>query len=192
MEALLDNTNVPDEKRLLVEHGIDILISDGRNILCVFIWSLLLHNTRQALVYLLVLSTLRVHTGGWHASSEMYCFITYQWMFFLFSYLLHFQISEYLCFFLLFFSIVYILIFSPVQHRYNPLSEDEIKKNRNYCVLYCFLYSVLFFITGLSSNMYPRTIVITFVFNVTLMEMLRKSKNYRYHENQMRNRRRQY
>ncbi len=82
---LLKSVSNDDKRNMLAEHGIDILISDGRNLFCVFFLSLFLLNTKETVLYMLVLSTLRVHSGGWHASSELRCFITYQGMFLLFS-----------------------------------------------------------------------------------------------------------
>ena len=102
-------TDIDENKIALAKHGLDILISDGRNLLCVFLLSLMLKNTAQTLIYLFVLSTLRVHTGGWHASSEVKCFLSYQGMFILFSFLNSFMIPDFLNTILLIASILYYL-----------------------------------------------------------------------------------
>lgn len=180
-KALLKDIPCDSKRKALAEHGIDILISDGRNLLCVFFLSILIHNTDQAVLYILVLSTLRVHTGGWHASSELNCFITYQGMFLLFSLLNIFIIPKGTSIAIMAFSIIYIVLFSPVEHKFNPLSSVEIKSNR----LYCFIYSAGYFALFLSlikySYIHAQTIAFTFLFNVVLMELLRSSENYKYH-----------
>ena len=176
-------TDIDENKIALAKHGLDILISDGRNLLCVFLLSLMLKNTAQTLIYLFVLSTLRVHTGGWHASSEVKCFLSYQGMFILFSFLNSFMIPDFLNTILLIASILYIVYFAPVEHKYNPLTHDEIIKNRCYCFTYCFLYLVAFIlIQSFLSFYYSQAISIAFVYNIILMELLRRSKNYRYYE----------
>ena len=124
-ETLSKNKNLSNKQILLINHGIDILISDGRNILTVLFFSTLFRNTKSAIVYLMVLSTLRVHSGGWHASSETKCFISYQGMFVLFSQLNKLQLNRYFCLVLMIVSIVYIVRYSPVEHIYNPLLKSE-------------------------------------------------------------------
>ena len=181
--VLLKDLSHDDKRRMLVEHGIDILISDGRNLLCVFLISFFLRNTSQTLLYMFVLSTLRIHTGGWHASSELKCFITYQGMFLLFSLLNSFVIPKYVSIVLMAISVFYIIYFSPVEHKYNPLSYEEIQRNRKYCILLSAGYSVTFLFLIEYSYMHAQTIIITFIYNVILMELLRKSENFRYHDN---------
>ncbi|MBQ6334252.1 MAG: accessory gene regulator B family protein [Erysipelotrichaceae bacterium] len=181
-KILLKSVSHDDKRRALAEHGIDILISDSRNLLCVFLLSFFLRNTELAILYMLVLSTLRVHTGGWHASSELKCFITYQGMFLFFSLLNTLIILKSINTAIMIFSVFYIIYFSPVEHKYNPLSAEEIKRNRIYCFIYCIVYSVLFLILIKYSYVLAQTIAITLLFNVVLMELLRKSKNYRYYD----------
>ena len=171
-----------DSRRLLAEHGIDILISDGRNLLCVILVSFLINNTDKALLYIVVLSTMRVHTGGWHASTELKCFITYQGMFLLFSYFNSFFIPINISIIIVVFSVLYIIHYSPIEHKYNPLSVEEIKRNRIFCSIYCIAYSILFLSLIKYSYTYAQAIAVTFIFNVALMELLRKSENYRYYD----------
>lgn len=180
---LLKSVSHGDKRRALIEHGIDILISDGRNLLCVLFLSFFIHNTKQAVLYMLVLSTLRVHTGGWHATSEFKCFVTYQIMFLIFSLLNTFTIPKLINIAIMAFSIFYIICFSPIEHKFNPLSIEEIKRNRMYCLIYCIGYLALFLFMIKYSYAFAQTIAITFLFNVMLMELLRKSENYRYYVN---------
>ena len=182
-ELLLKGVPCDDKRRELAEHGIDILISDSRNLFCVFFLSLFLLNTKETVLYMLVLSTLRVHSGGWHASSELRCFITYQGMFLLFSLLNTLIIPKHVSTVIVIFSVFYIIHFSPVEHKFNPLSTEETKRNRIYCFMYCVAYSTLFLAMIEYSYMYAQTIAVTLLFNVVLMELLRKSKNYRYYDN---------
>ena len=179
---LLKNNSLDDKRRELAEHGIDILISDSRNLFCVFFLSLFLRNTKQAVLYMLILSTLRVHTGGWHASTEYRCFITYQGMFLFFSLLNTLIIPKQVSIAIMIFSVSYIIHFSPVEHKFNPLSVEETKRNRMYCFIYCTVYSALFLNLIKYSYIYAQTIAFTFLFNVVLMELLRKSENYRYYD----------
>ena len=179
---LLKSISHNDKRRMLAEHGIDILISDSRNLLCVLLLSFFIRNTEQAVLYMFILSTLRVHSGGWHATSEIKCFITYQGMFMFFSILNTFVIPKHVSIIIMILSVFYIIRFSPVEHMFNPLSAEEIEKNRMYCYKYCVAYFALFLILIKYSYMHAQTIAITFLFNVMLMELLRKSENYRYYD----------
>ena len=185
---LLKRVSYDDNRKMLAEHGIDILISDGRNLLCVLILSFFIGNTKQAVLYMLVLSTLRVHTGGWHSTSELKCFITYQGMFLFFSLLSLIHIPKYVSITIIIISILYSVLFSPVEHKLNPLSTEEIKRNRVYCYVYCVAYFTLFLILTSYSYVYAQTIAITFLFNFMLMALLRKSVNYRYYDHKLCNR----
>ena len=181
---LLGNVVFSEKKMILLEHGIDILISDGRNYLCVLFLSFLFKNTNHALLYLIVLSSLRVHTGGWHASTELMCFLSYQGMFILFSFLNLLDFPDFICTILMLLSTLYIIRCAPIEHKYNPMSDEEIKKNQHLCYLYCFFYLLLFFLFQMFlTSSYSQDIVIAFVYNAILMILLQRSKAFRYYEN---------
>lgn len=176
-----------EDRFLLLNHGLDILISDGRNIICLFLFSMLFKNTLQAALYLLTLCALRVHTGGWHASSELLCFITYQTMFILFSIINKLLIPNTIQNIIMLFSIIYILTNAPVEHKYNPLSCKERKANYLFCVFYICVFLLTYFLIKPINSSCSQTISLSFAFNTILMECLKRSINYRYHENKMRN-----
>jgi len=180
---LLEKSHLDDIEIQLAEHGIDIIVSDGRNMLCVLVLSLLLNNFKYALLYLLILSSLRIHTGGWHASSEIKCFFTYQTMFLLFSFINSFNIPRAVCLLIMILSLIYIICLAPVEHKLNPLSSDEIKRNRVCCLVYCFVFAAVFLLIQGNHSSYSQSIALSFLFNVVLMELLRNSKDYRYYEN---------
>lgn len=164
----------------LVSHGIDILVCDGRNFLSIILPSFFFGTTERTFLYLIVLSCLRGHTGGWHSKTEFGCFVTYNISYLLLIWFSYCNIHQSLMNFGVLFSIVYIIRFSPVEHMNNPLSDPERNRNQKmstyYCVVFSFIYVVLLVHkqTGLAA-----TVCLAFAYNVILMELLRRSDKRR-------------
>ena len=62
----------------LLNHGINIVISDGINMAVLLMISALAGDLFQGAVYLLTFTFMRKHSGGWHASTRVRCFLSYQ------------------------------------------------------------------------------------------------------------------
>ncbi len=160
----------------LVSHGMDILICDGRNFVSVILLSFFLGTTRRTILYLVILSCLRGHTGGWHSKTELGCFVTYNISYLLLIWLSYRSIHPYIMNLIISTSASYIIWFSPIEHINNPLSNQEREKNKMisvyYSMVFFFLYTVLLIHkqTG-----YAAIISLAFVYDAILMELLRRS-----------------
>ncbi len=121
--ALTKKKELSSIRKKLIVHGIDILICDGRNYLCLFLLSLLLHRFTDAVVFAVLLSVLRSRTGGWHANTPNKCFLFYQLSFLLFCLFSSFEFP-FIYHILMIISSAYILVNSPVEHVFNPLSSS--------------------------------------------------------------------
>ena len=158
-----------DVDKSLISHGIDIIVSDGRNFLSVFFLSFLFHKTKETLLYLVILSCLRGHTGGWHSESEFGCFVSYNLSYILIISIMNLDLSVFVMSVLVLFSIVYINMFAPVEHPNNPLSHAERIRNKEISFFYTFLFSMLYIVLlGSGHVLYAKMIL--------LMEILRRSK----------------
>ena len=116
--------------RELVSHGIDILICDGRNYVSTILLSFFFGTTRRTILYLIILSCLRGHTGGWHSKTELGCFVTYNISYLLLIWLSYRGIHPFFMNLIILTAVSYIIWFSPIEHINNPLSNQEREKNR--------------------------------------------------------------
>ena len=114
----------------MVRHGIDIFVCDGSNIFCLLIVAYLLNRFLYGILYIAIFSALRGYSGGWHSSTRFGCFAVYQLMFLFALAFYSLNIPRCMSDIIFVFSSLYTLIYSPVQHIYNPLTESEIKTNR--------------------------------------------------------------
>ena len=164
----------------LVSHGIDILICDGRNFVSIILLSFFFGTTRRTILYLIILSCLRGHTGGWHSKTELGCFVTYNISYLLLIWLSYRSIHPFIMNLIILIAVSYIIWFSPVEHINNPLSDQEREKNRKisvyYSMVFFFLYAVL--LTHKQTG-YAAIISLAFAYNVILMELLRRSDKRR-------------
>lgn len=168
-----------DIDRILISHGIDVLISDGSNYLCALLLSLLFKTTALTVLYLFVFGSLRVHTGGAHADTRFKCFIVFQCLHILFLLLMHLQYPPILLVTAVLLCNLYMLHYSPVEHIYNPLSDEERIKNQKHTRFYLLLFDIIFAVTINGNTMIPEVIAIVFIYNTALMERLKRSKYWR-------------
>lgn len=167
--ALVKNVDVTELDIELIQHGLEVFLSDTFNILSVLLFSVFLHNTYCAVLYLIILSTLRVHTGGWHARTKIACYCTYQLMFLVFSTLIKHTFSPGISHMILCSSLYYMWVNAPVEHIYNPLSNDVKAKNRTISHRYLVLYTLLYFFVSNEYSIYKTTIMLSFLYNGILM-----------------------
>lgn len=168
-----------DSQMLLLKHGIDIIINDSINMLCLLLISLVTGDLFQGVIYLLTFTSLRRHSGGWHASTRLLCYISYQIVFVIMLICSKYTLDIRIIIFLFFISIGYIFINAPVQHIYNPLSDQEVSKNRSKLSRNMIIVSAAFMAFSLNKSHYAFTICYASVWNALCMSLLKHSKMWR-------------
>ncbi len=168
-----------DTQMALLKHGIDIIINDSTNMLCLLFISLIAGDILQGIIYLLAFTCLRRHSGGWHASTRLLCFISYQIVFIIMLLWSKIHLNMFVIILLFIISIGYIFTNAPVQHLYNPLTDQEVSENRSKLTRNMIIVSVTFIIFSLNESHYAFTICYASVWNALCMALLKHSKMWR-------------
>jgi len=119
-------------------YGCELLVSDMISNIIVLIAALLMGRVIEMIIFLAVFSSIRVVSGGYHASSYKNCIIV-----FCSSTILIFLITELLIYrnfygLILVLAVVaelVILMFAPVDHPNRPLSKEEMIKYRKKTII---------------------------------------------------------
>lgn len=168
-----------DNQMVLLSHGIDIVINDSINFLSILVISAAAGDFLQGLIYILVFTSMRRHSGGWHASTKLFCFLSFQIVFIILL-LCHTYIKSTLLITLLYIiSTAYIMKNAPVQHLYNPLTESEISENRKKLLRNLFVIMIVFIAFSLNNSHYAFTICFASIWNALCMALLKHSKMWR-------------
>lgn len=168
-----------DTQITLLKHGIDIIINDSINMLCLLFISLAAGDIFQGLIYLLAFTSLRRHSGGWHASTRLLCFISYQFVFAIMLLCSNIDLNMLIILLLYIISIGYIFVNAPVQHIYNPLTDQEVSENRSKLTRNIIIVSIAFFTFSLNKSHYAFTICYASTWNALCMALLKHSKMWR-------------
>ena len=174
------NYSLTDTDINLLRYGFKTLSTDFQNISCALFLSVLFDYKLHGFIYIITLSSLRRHSGGWHASKKIFCFLSYQTVFLIMIALQHIEWNIVILDILFLSAELYCVIQSPIEHIYNPLSISErslnkIKLKRNIIII-DFLYLILHIL-----NRHSLLFVICFAsnWNMICMIMLKHSPMWR-------------
>lgn len=169
-----------DYQLQLISHGFDIVLSDTKCFLSVICISILLfHDLTNTLLYLLILSTLRSYTGGYHSSTHSGCLLTFISAYLGFELLSHIPISDPILFFIFVICAIYTIRCSPVEHINNPLTEEERTVNQKKAIMCVFVLSVFLLSSMVKVHRTAKTIVVTILINTSLMHGLKYTRYWR-------------
>lgn len=168
-----------DHQIALLNHGINILINDGINMIFLLMISSIADDLFHGIIYLLTFSSMRKYSGGWHASTRLRCFLSYQAVFILMLLCAGWVTDSRVIIVCYLISISYILMNAPVQHIYNPLSECEKLENRRKLIRNLLLISIAFACFSLNKSQYTFTICYASTWNAVCMALLMHSNMWR-------------
>ena len=133
----------------------------------------------QGIVWLLTFTGMRKYSGGWHASTRFRCFLSYQAVFVLMLMCSGFitDLRIIVCTFLG--SVSYTIRNAPVQHIFNPLSEQEKLKNRKRLIRNLIAVSIVFAGFSLNKSSYAFTMCYASAWNAVCMMLLKHSDMWR-------------
>jgi len=135
----------------LVKYGLFQLLSHIQYLLICLCFGLICHCVLECIVFFLCFSILRMFCGGFHASTEIRCFIVSFIAIVLSIFLIRFfENHDYnlILIVLTIFALIITLLLSPVDNKNKPISITEKKKIHKVVVLIVFIYSsliILFF-----------------------------------------------
>ena len=183
LKAIAEEKELGEYEEALLSHGFDILISDGINYLVAIVLSFFLHTEIHTFIFVFLLGMLRINTGGWHSSTRLGCFFSYQCLVLLSDLYVTIHVFPVICHILFTVSFIYIWLNSPSEHINNPLSEEERKKNRLSARLKLSLIGILYIVCRHTPILYTLSSIV--IVNCALMALLQISSYRRGHVDQM-------
>ena len=144
---LIKNKIVDIEKRDECVYGAEVLLLNLSNILTALIISILSKTMLHFATFMLIFVPLRIFIGGFHAKTSESCYlitsITYALTVICVKLMpeLYSNISAIITLAIL---IIPIILFAPVEHKNNPLTSDECKRNRIISIILTAFDSLIF------------------------------------------------
>lgn len=137
---------IKDTDRDKCSYGIDIMFSSIIQLLLILIISAFIGNIVETLLFFIMFIPLRIYAGGYHADSRGRCFIILVCVYIIFSFLVEIESERLRAAIILagmFFSMLMILIASPVLHTRKHLTNNEINVFRKIAILICCLETII-------------------------------------------------
>ena len=144
---LIKNKIVDIEKRDECVYGSEVLLLNLSNILTALIISILTKSMLHFVAFMLIFVPLRIFTGGYHSKTSESCYLLTSVIYALTVLCvklrpeLYSNIPAIITFAVL---IVPIVLFAPVEHKNNPLTSDECKRNKIISIILIAFDSLIF------------------------------------------------
>ncbi|MCR4950366.1 MAG: accessory gene regulator B family protein [Solobacterium sp.] len=168
-----EHTCYSQKELALIRYGLEVVLLNGSEILCILIISLFLKKFAVTLIYTVFYSWLRIHCGGYHCKSKGSCFVSYVLFFLCFVLCADMELNM-LLYLLYFVSVFYIAVNAPLQHVLNPLSASEIRNNRR-------LTWFILVLSGAAFTFIPKyriSVLFAVFFNAMMCFILKHSDDY--------------
>lgn len=169
---LIKNKTVDIEKRDECVYGAEVLLVNLSNILTALIISILTKSMLHFAAFMLIFVPLRIFTGGYHAKTSESCYLITSSMYALTVLCVKLMPELYSnipAIITLAVLIVPIVLFAPVEHKNNPLSAGERKRNRLISILLIAIDSLIFVILYLLFNTVATSVMIFMAVDSVLM-----------------------
>ena len=169
---LIKNKIIDIEKRDECVYGAEVLLLNLSNILTALIISVLTKSMLHFAAFMLIFVPLRIFTGGYHAKTSEVCYLITTATYVL-SVLcvkrfpeMYSSIPALIALSVL---IVPMILLAPIEHKNNPLSAYERKRNRLVSIALIAFDSLLFIALFLLSNSAATSIMIFMAINSVIM-----------------------
>ena len=148
-EALSDKLNADERARQIYCYGIEVLLSNLTTMLTVLLIGQIMGILTCSILYLAIYSSLKVTCGGYHARTQLAC-----WLISIASFVatvvmaevtMLLPVSRLPWIIVLVLSTIYILLSPPVMNSNHPVAQKTVKKNKK---ISTFLISVYTLIIG--------------------------------------------
>ncbi len=145
-DYLISQKIIPFEKKHIYMYGFELLFADILNLSVIFIIGILFCGFSPTLIYCIIFILLRSSCGGYHADTHLRCHICTIGVFIVFIVFFNVLVTNNKFIILIIDLVAYIpiLIFSPIEHKNKPLSENNRKYNRLISIL---VFPILIFIS---------------------------------------------
>ena len=185
LNLVYKNCDIPNDLREAYQYGIEITISSIFNILLILLTSLLFRDVLSGVIFLLCFISLRIYSGGYHATTYLRCSIV-----FLLTYILveisHIFLSHYFLSNIRFSEVLLlifflpVLIYAPVQNKHKKLDEKKKRKNKILSVIIYIILAVIALLLHSCKSSYGMTMVMTLaaVSTMILIEIFMQRRGF--------------
>jgi accessory gene regulator B len=160
----------------LLIHGIHILCQDTACILPVLLFACLRGHVFYAVSYIILYALLRVHSGGYHASSHLGCVLLYFVQYLLADFCLEIDLpwTQTL---LVLLALWYLFQNVPFLHRLQPLNREEYRKNWKISLVLLSIYCLLYMIASFADLSFANLLFFIIIYTAVLGFMQKHSRN---------------
>lgn len=174
-DFLLSRRKIEKEDKEIYHFGYILLLDELLDTILLLIFGILIQKFVLTVVFVLVFTTTRMFSGGYHANARwqcilinfVSCFISVEFsqqIIGLFDERLLLIVGIVICY------IIFIL-YSPVENLDNPLDEDDIQTYKTKSLVLLSVYVVIIGFTSKYNTQYPSVILVTLL-EVTLLMIL--------------------
>lgn len=169
---LIKNKIVDIEKHDIYVFGVEVLLLNSLNILTALVVSIITGTKLHFLAFIFVFVPLRIFSGGYHAKTSEVCYLITTGTYVL-SVLcvnrfpeMYTSIPALIALSVL---IVPMILLAPIEHKNNPLSPHERKRNRLISIVLIAFDSLIFIAMLLLSNSAATSVMIFMAINSVIM-----------------------
>lgn len=138
---------IAEDKHDIYCYGFKLIIADIINYSIIIILSIVFDRFTEGIIFLISLCGLRQFSGGFHAKSFLLCrlsmIITYMCVMFLTDVVIHTELQIIIVLSINVLSIIFISIFSPVEHPNKPLMDKQKRSNKNKSIITSVILSLV-------------------------------------------------
>lgn len=127
-------------------YGIEIILSTLLEVVTILISALLISAVEAGVIFIVIFSSLRIFTGGYHAETYRKCFVVTVgsfWGAFLIANIISSIFTNEVLYFPLLLVVIYIIARAPVLNENQPLSNVKIVKNGKMAAITLIIHLVL-------------------------------------------------
>lgn len=165
----------------IYEYGFELLLATTVSILSITTISIIVHRFVMSLLFMVGFIVARLCCGGYHANHHLSCYIITiaNYSFFLVATL--FLQDQHIGYLLIIFTVlssIIIFLFAPIEHKNNPLSENEKKRHKKRSRIAVSVFTMISFISIIMNIYFILSFsFITGVFSVSISVIIAKLEN---------------
>lgn len=167
--------NIKKSEKEIYHYGYMLVLDGLLDTILLLIYGFLIHKFMPTVLFVLVFTTVRMFSGGYHARSRWQCILTTFISCFMsieFSEVITGLFDRKICLVIgLVICYVIFILFAPIENPNKTLDEDDIQNNKIKSLVLLSLYAIIIAITSQYNVIYSNVIFITLV-EVTLFMIL--------------------
>jgi len=167
-DFFIKNGSVTEDERPIYKYGAEVLISTITGIVSILLLGVIFGYFLDSVIFLLGFITIRIFTGGYHATTYIKCNLTFILCFTAVILLNRFLPERFefsISVILLIIALTVIIIWSPIENKHKPLYGNEKTRYKKISIIMSFIWS------GISVGLYFAGMNISKFISITLFSI---------------------